>query len=206
MMTRRGWIWTAAIAAGSAAVAASLGSAAWAAGESTVVQGPVLRIVSALDPAQAATMTEGVPVSWDLEVTAVRADGVIDLSLDATAPDDAFDVTVRACDTAWTDAGCPAGERMLASGAADTAFALARQSAAATGWYRVDVELAREAPGASATLVFGAVGTGADGPAPTSGTLPATGLGSTPLVVPALGAIVLGLCVAGVARHRRSRP
>jgi hypothetical protein len=205
MTPRRAWLCAGAVALAAAGVAASVGSVAQAAVQTTVVAGEVVRIESRLDTAQAAEMTEGVPVSWDLEVSATRPDGVIDLGLDATVPDDAFDVTVRSCEAAWTDAGCPTGERMLAAGPADTALAFARQSAADPGRYRVDVVLARAAPGATATLTFRAAGTGTAGPPSPSGTLPATGVGVAPLVLPAVLAIAVGLAIAGAASWRRRR-
>lgn len=174
---------------------------------STVVQGDVVRLVSTLDTAQAAATPLGVPVSWDVAVSASRADGIIDVSLDGVATPDAYALTVRECAVAWTTTGCASGERMLASGTAGTAFALARQSSEDERWYRIDVELQREIGGAQATLTLRAAGTGADvRPAgPGGGGLAVTGGSVLPLAGPALGAIALGLLVAGIARWRRGR-
>lgn len=174
---------------------------------STVVQGDVVRLVSTLDPAQAAATPLGVPVSWDVAVSASRADGVIDVSLDGVATPDAYAVTVRECAVAWSATGCASGERMLGTGPAGTAFSLARQSAAEARWYRIDVELQREIGGATATLTLRAAGAGSDPQpvVPGGGGLAATGGMILPVAGPALGAIALGLLVAGIARWRRGR-
>lgn len=172
---------------------------------STVVQGDVVRLVSTLDADAAARMPLGVPVSWDVAVSAVRDDGVIDVGLTGVATPDAYTVTVRTCAVAWTAAGCTRGERSLGSAPAGTTLALARQASGDESWYRIDVVLEREIGGATATLVIGAAGRGTAPGATAPGMLPLTGEGVAPLLAPALGAIALGLLVAGVARWRRGR-
>ena len=196
-----------ALAAGAAVSAALLtgglavASAASAATQTTVVQGEVIRLVSSLDTAAASAMTTGFPVSWDVAVSAARPDGVIDLRIDGAVPSDAFTVTVRSCAVEWTPTGCATGAQTLAAGTAAAPLPLPRRSADAPGWYRIDVALERAEPGATATLEFRAIGMGSD-PAPSM--LPVTGGVLAPLFVPAIGAILLGLAVAGISRwHRR---
>ncbi|MDL9978992.1 hypothetical protein [Microbacterium candidum] len=183
-----------------AAALVAVAPAARAATVTTVVQGSVIRLVSTLDPTAATTMLPGVPVDWDIEVSASLADGVIDVALGGTATPDAFALTARECATAWTDTGCATGERMLGTAVAGEPLPLGRQSSAAQRWYRIEVVLARWVPGATATLEFRASGVGATAPA---GTLPATGGGIAPLFVPALVAIGSGLLIAGIARAAR---
>lgn len=198
-MSRRGLL----LGAGGLAALLLLGAAqsARAATVSTVVQGDVVRLVSTLDAEAAAHMPLGVPVSWDVAVSAVRDDGVIDVGLTGTATPDAYTVAVRTCAVAWTASGCARGERSLGTAPAGSTLALARQPSGEEQWYRIDVVLEREIGGATATLVFGAAGRGTTAPS----TLPVTGEGVLPLVAPALGAIALGLIVAGAARWRRGR-
>jgi hypothetical protein len=191
----------AAVVGATAVAAAVLLSVAPAAGASltTVVQGDVIRLVSTEDAA-AAVMVPGVPVDWDVEVSASRADGVIEVSLGGTATSDAFALTARECAAPWTDTGCAAGERMLGSAIAGAPLSLGRQSSAVQRWYRIEVILARWMPGASATLEFRASGMGSTGP---DATLPPTGGLIAPLFLPALAAVGTGLLVAGVARRRQ---
>lgn len=174
--------------------------AAQAATVTTIVQGRVIHLVSTLDPEAAAAMLPGVPVDWDVEVSASRADGVIDVSLGGTATPDAFALTARECATAWSDTGCAAGERMLGTAVAGQSLSLGPQSSAVQRWYRVEVVLARWVPGATATLEFRASGMGTSAPA---GNLPSTGGTVAPLFLPALVAIGSGLLIAGVARVAR---
>jgi len=204
-MRARRAVTAAAVVAGTAALLA-VAPSAHAASVTTVVQGDVVRLVSRVDPVRAAAVPLGERVSWDVAVSASRADGAIDVSLDGTATPGAYTVTVRECAVEWEPGGCPTGERTLGSAPAGTALSLARQSSADERWYRIDVVLEQEIGGATAELTFRAAGAGVDpAPLPPRGGLAVTGGDIVPLAGPAVAAIALGLAVAGFARWRRGR-
>lgn len=209
--------------------AASIGAAAlllaWstpaasAAPVETVIQGEVLQLVSVQDAQAMATMLPGEPVSWDVGVSSSEPFGTIDVALDvvAAAPG-AYQAVVRVCDDRWSDTGCDSGEIVLHDGdlASGESIALARQDAAATAWYRVEVELLDFRGGATVDLQLTADGFGevlGDGgeagrpgvQPPTDGTipgLPQTGGRIAWFALLALVAVGTGVLVARLPARR----
>lgn len=176
----------AAAAIGSAAVLLAWSpSAASAAPEETIIEGEVLQLVSVQNQQAMATMLPGEPVAWDVGVSSSEPAGTIDVALDVIdAATGAYRAVVRVCDERWTAAGCGPGEillraELLVEGERVT---LAQQDAAATAWYRVEVELLDFRGGATVDLRLTADGFGevlgvggeaeAPGAQPPSGAIP----------------------------------
>ncbi|QCR19777.1 hypothetical protein [Agrococcus sp. SGAir0287] len=168
-----------------------------------VVQGQVLRLESVQDVDAMRSMVVGVPVAWDVGVSASEPDGTIAIALQVAATDGAFRGDVRACPVAWSADGCAAQEMLFSGPLQDGTLALGTQAASQTRWYRVQVELVAESPGARSDLVVVASGSG-ETVASDGATLPRTG--SAPhgwLVAAALLACAAG--AAAIARPSRRR-
>lgn len=165
----------------------------------------IVHVSADLDGDAAVRLHPGDEVSWLVTVWASRDDGRIDVSLDGTAPAEAFTITVRECPMAWTDRGCPAPERAERVVRAGERHPLGSLPSSERRWYRLDVGLQSDAPtGATARLIVYASGRGTsaqggigpDALAPTGGDL----IG---LFGPAVAALGAGIGVAAVARWRR---
>ncbi|UFU06511.1 hypothetical protein [Ruania halotolerans] len=194
-----------------------------------VITGQVLRLVSVQDRDAMQSMDPGEPVAWDVQVSASRSDGEIDLSLTSDEPDDAFRVQVSAC----TGEGVDCGEQLLAPTVVHAGtIELGTQPAADAVWYRISTELVTPDPEASTLLTFtanghgedvsaggpgagepGAGGPGADGPGaggPVSdggsgADLPSTGVVVSFLVLLVAGVLVLLGSALRSARRSGSR-
>lgn len=95
--------------------ALALPSPAWAAPSTQVVQGEVLRLVSVADWDAASSLRPGVPVRWDVVVSAAAPDpGTVTIAVSATG-DAPLRLGVALCPTAWQESGCPGGETTLHS-------------------------------------------------------------------------------------------
>lgn len=167
-------------------------SAASAAPVETVIEGEVLQLVSVQDAQAMATMRPGDPVSWDVGVSSSEPVGTIDVALDVVdAATGAYRGLVQACDERWTATGCASGavtvlDEVLVEGRSTP---LARQDAAATAWYRVEVELLAPRGGATVDLRLTADGFGevlGDGGAAETPGAPAPGVQPPADVVPGL--------------------
>lgn len=96
-----------------AAVALATPTVATAAPTTQVIQGSVLRLVSAADWDAAAGLLPGQPVRWDVTVSADAPDpGTVQIAISATG-DALLLVDASLCAEAWTDTGCPAGATPL---------------------------------------------------------------------------------------------
>ncbi|MFC7432601.1 MULTISPECIES: hypothetical protein [unclassified Agrococcus] len=138
-------------------------SAASAAVEETVIEGEVLRLVSVQDAQAMAAMLPGEPVTWDVGVGSSEPAGTIDVSLDVVdAATGAYRAVVQVCDERWSASGCALGatpllDETLVEG---ERAQLARQDAAASAWYRIEVELLAPRGGATVDLRLTADGFG----------------------------------------------
>jgi hypothetical protein len=138
-------------------------SAASAAPVETVIEGEVLQLVSVQDAQAMAAMLPGEPVSWDVGVRSSEPAGTIDVSLDVVdAATGAYRAVVQSCDARWSPGGCATGavtllDEVLVEG---RSASLARQDAAATAWYRIEVELLAPRGGATVDLRLTADGFG----------------------------------------------
>lgn len=162
----------------------------------------VVHLEAALDRDAARRMEPGVPVTWDIAVSASRDDGVIDVRWEGDDPTGSFSVEVRECEVAWTAGGCRSGERARPIVSADGAAAIATMSSRETRWYRLRIWLA-DTGGVPddrvARLTVHARGEGRgdeEGLAQSGGRV---GL----MFLPALGAVGAGLLLARIARARR---
>lgn len=176
----------AAAAIGAAAVLLAWSpSAASAAPEEAVIEGEVLQLVSMQDQQAMASMLPGEPVAWDVGVRSSEPVGVIDVALDVVdASSGAYRTVVRGCADRWSDVGCSSGETALLDDVLveGESVALTRQDAAASAWYRIEVELLAPRGGARIDLRFTADGfgevvsddgeTGEPGAQPPAGTIP----------------------------------
>lgn len=89
---------------------------AWATPTTQVVQGEVLRLVSVADWNAASALRPGVPVQWDVAVTADAPDpGMVQVTVSARG-DAPLSVDIAVCDTAWQQAGCPGGATQVRTG------------------------------------------------------------------------------------------
>ncbi len=96
-----------------ALVSAGVASPAWAAPTTEVIQGQVLRLVSVADWDAASALSTGVPVRWDVTVSADAPDpGQVTLGVSATG-DAPLRVDVALCLREWTPDGCPGGAQTL---------------------------------------------------------------------------------------------
>lgn len=180
----------------------------------TVIEGEVLRLVSRGDRAAMRSMVVGVPVPWDVTVSADAQEGTITLSLRTSGTDTgAFRRAVRACDVPWTDAGCPGTVSTLLVDAPAVGVGSTRLTevpAAVDTHLRVDVALVRATPGARVAFDLVAHGRGdvavAGVPgAGGAGALARTGADVAHAVALAAGAVLLGLGVARAAAQGRDR-
>lgn len=106
-----------AVAIGALALVGSIAapSAAWAAPTTQIVQGDVLRLVSVADWAAASSLRPGVPVQWDVAVSADAPDpGTVRIAVSATG-DASLRLDISQCATAWQGSGCPGGAIELRS-------------------------------------------------------------------------------------------
>lgn len=88
-------------------------TAAWAAPTTQVIQGDVLRLVSVADWDAASSLLPGVPVQWDVEVSADAPDpGIVRIGVSATGSATLL-LDVSLCATAWGAGGCPGGATVL---------------------------------------------------------------------------------------------
>ncbi|WP_139177772.1 hypothetical protein [Ruania alba] len=171
-----------------------------------VVTGQVLRLVSVQDPAAMGAMDPGEAVTWDVQVSANRPDGEIDLSLNGTGPDGVFQMQVAAC----TGEGAGCTEQLLAPTVVGAGTVeVGTQSAAEEVWYRITTELVAPDQGATTVLTFTADGHGEDVSAGDPGAprgdpgldLPPTGVLAPVLALALTGVLLLG----GTALRRASR-
>lgn len=92
-----------------------LSSAAAAAPTTQVVQGEVLRLVSVADWDAASRLRPGVPLPWDVTVTADAPDpGTVTIAVSAHG-DAPLRLGIALCPTAWEAGGCPDDATMLRS-------------------------------------------------------------------------------------------
>lgn len=109
-MTRR---LIAGLAALAAAGALLVPSPAWAAPTTQVIQGEVLRLVSVADWDAASSLLPGVPVQWDVEVSADAPDpGLVHIGVSATGSATLL-LDVFLCTRGWDASGCPGGATAL---------------------------------------------------------------------------------------------
>lgn len=84
-------------------------AAAWAAPTTQVIQGDVLRLVSVADWDAASSLLPGVPVRWDVEVSANAPDpGTVRIGVSAEGSARLI-LDVETCDQPWDAAGCAGG-------------------------------------------------------------------------------------------------
>lgn len=209
-----------------AATAAVLGSAppARAAETEDVVHGEYLTLTSVGDKTQMSHLLPGVPVPWQIGVTAHPSQpGTVHIALSArgslvTRPD-GLQVTISVCRVRWTHGTCATGATAV-GGPGPASQVLARQLAVATmrsdeqRWVLVEAAIPADPaqlPSGTATIVISANGTGDAvstdrqlGPQPG-----ATGSNLRTPLLAGLGALVAGLGLTVVARavgirqHRR---
>ena len=193
-----------------AAIAIGLGLAlgaptiAHAASERTIVQGDVLRLESVQDAEAMAGMVPGVPVTWDVGVSASQPDGDITVQIEVDSTDDAFSATVAACNVAWDADGCATGAApTVRAPLVDGVIVLGEQPSGVSRWCRIAVVLDADQGAPAADLVFRATGLGDDVASGGDVTLPQTGAD-----VPGLGiglsvmAVGGGIVIAALARRR----
>lgn len=202
----------AAIVLAAGALAALTAAPAQAAVVSETVQGRYVQIVSSADWPDAAAMTDGMSVRWDLTVSAHAPDpGSVRVSVSANgaAP---LAVDVRTCAESWRDSGCPSGERTLRAGwvvpRGGPPVEVEAISADAVAHLRLDVRIGDDARQGASTQIrvhadgFGdavQIGSGAEH------ALPATG-GAVPVFVIVVGGVlVLAAAVILVSAARRRR-
>lgn len=192
-----------------AAVVVALPTPAWAAPTTQVVQGEVIRLVSVADWDAASALRPGVPVRWDVAVTADAPDpGVVQIAVSARG-DAPLVVDIAVCDTEWESAGCPGGEALLRSGwrmprdggeiaitdVADTEEAHLRLVVAlGSGGDGGSTDIRVIARGAGESVTIGPDGDGLATTGPPSSAPWALGVGG---VLVAVGTMLVG------ARHRR---
>ena len=101
------------VAALVAAGALLVPTTASAAPTTQVIQGEVLRLVSVADWEAASHLLPGVPVQWDVEVSAEAPDpGVVRIGVSATGSATLL-LDVSLCARAWEATGCPGGATPL---------------------------------------------------------------------------------------------
>ncbi|MDR2322242.1 MAG: LPXTG cell wall anchor domain-containing protein [Microbacterium sp.] len=176
------------------------------------VQGRYVQIVSSADWSDAAAMSDGRSVRWDLTVSAHAPDpGSVRVSVSASgaAP---LSVDVRTCAESWQDSGCPSGERTLRAGwvvpRGGQPVEVEAISADDVAHLRLDVRVGDDARQGSSTQIrvhadgFGdavQIGPGAEH------ALPATGGAVPVLVIVVGGVLVLAAAVILVVGARRRR-
>lgn len=191
-------------------VSAGVASPAWAAPTTQVIQGQVLRLVSVADWDAASALSTGVPVRWDVTVSADAPDpGRITLGVSATG-DAPLRVDVALCLREWEPDGCPGGAQILR-----TAWAVPRDGVEVDLTRIADTEVAHVRlsvvldPGAhegSTSIRFHARGESESVAVGSDGGLAVTGM--SPVVPWILGGgaalVLLGL-VMTIVRRRRGR-
>jgi hypothetical protein len=222
------------VAALAAAALAFVGSAAQAAPvppTETVITGDHLRLVSVTSPAMS-SLSPGGSAAWDVGLAVTTpGEATVDVSLQVlSASEDTFEVEVARCDERWTAQGCPSAAVPLldATVTAGATAALETTGAESGPWYRVTVTMVGEGSGAAATLRLVAHGAGEElaaepGPgaaapidgsvlldgdptgAPITAPLPDTGTVVLGQLALAVGAVLSGLALAGLARARGPR-
>lgn len=207
-----------------------LSPAAPARADGTVSAGRYLTLTSIADSAAFAELRPGVPVRWEVGITAATpVPATVGLGLSSTGPlTGALDVAVRSCTVRWSGGICPGSVQaftgttplaaLLAGPGAVTGAPPAPQGVVAVGgitsnaqrWLAVDVTLESGVSTGSATLEVWAW-TSADDASASAPPVALAATGSVPPMLPSLlagGAVVAGAAIAGVAgawRPRHSR-
>lgn len=162
----------------------------------------IVRVEATLDREAARRMEPGVPVTWDVAVSASRDDGVIDVRWEGDDPTGSFSVEVRECDVAWTSAGCRSGEHVRPRVTADGAAAIATMPSRETRWYRLRIWLADSGGVPDARVARLTVHARGEGRGDEEG-LAQSGGRVGMMFLPALGAMGVGLLLARIAHARR---
>lgn len=207
-----------------------LSPAAPARADETASAGRYLTLTSIADPAAFAELRPGVPVRWEVGVSAATpALATVGLGLSSTgALTGALDVAVRSCTVRWSGGICPGSVQvftgttslaaLLAGPGAETGAPPAPHGVVTVGgmpsstqrWLAVDVTLESGVSTGSAALEVWAW-TSADDASASAPPVALAATGSVPPLLPSLlagGAVVAGAAIAGVAgawRPRHSR-
>ncbi|WP_437582596.1 signal peptidase I [Paramicrobacterium sp. CJ85] len=175
----------------------------------SVVHGDHITITTVGDAEAMAAMAPNVPVEWQVGVT-VHGPGdgnaVVDLSTDG---DLTLNVDIRACSVRWVGDGCPGEEESVTDVSqltgAQTNVDLLGMPTSEERWLRFVATLPTESHGTMTVDVrVTAHGESVSGSSEAS-TLPRTGTNAWPAIGLAIGAIVVGLIIAGIASHSRRR-
>jgi signal peptidase len=183
----------------------------------TIVSGTYITLTSVTDPEEFANMSPGKTVQWQVGVSvAAPKPGTVTLATSATGSA-AMGLTAQArwCATRWVAGVCTGGGTLLQATQPipldGTDRTLATMSSSQVRWFMFDVTMPPTSTGVpageSVSMLFRATGVEDDvtvGP----GRLAATGTnGPTPwpAALAALGAIGVGLGIAGLASARRRR-
>jgi LPXTG-motif cell wall-anchored protein len=173
------------VAAIVAVLAIATPTTAWAAPTTQVIQGEVLRLVSVADWAAAGDLLPGVPVQWDVEISADAPDpGVVRIGVSATGSA-RLHLDIAMCARPWSDAGCPGGATDLR-----TAWSIPRDG--------VEVPLVEIADTETAYLRLAIALDPADGSGSTDVRVQAHGAGETAVVGPDGGLATTGPSLGAV--------
>lgn len=162
------------------AATVAMPGAAWAAPTTQVIQGDVLRLVSVADWDAAAGLLPGVPVRWDVAISADSPDpGVVRIGVSATG-DARLLVDVAMCALPWEGDACPGGATRLR-----TTWSIPRDGG--------EVPLAEIADTETAHLRLAITLDPADGSGSTDVRVHAQGAGETAVVGPGGGLATTGV-------------
>jgi|GEM_PF-985935 len=182
-------------------------SAAWAAPSTQIVQGKVLRLVSVADWEAASSLRPGVPVQWDVAVSADAPDpGTVRIAVSARG-DAPVAVDAALCLREWEGDGCPGGATELRTDWSiprdGSEIALAEIADTEVAHLRLAVTLNADDAGGTTEIRVHAQGAGESAVVGPGGGLATTGL--SPIVPFALGAGALLVATGAVLMldHRR---
>ncbi|WP_167132167.1 signal peptidase I [Paramicrobacterium chengjingii] len=195
------------ILVGGLALAVAPTSAAHAADDT--VTGDYISITTVGDDQAMTSLSPGVPVDWQVGITIdspTAGEAVIDLS---SRGDLDLDVSIRACTVKWVGKTCPGDESSVADVASLTGdqknIELLAMPTAEQRWLLFTVSLPGDSHGSMVADVRVTANGESVSDSSEASTLPRTG---TDLWLPlglAIGAIVLGLLIAGIAARSRRK-
>ncbi|KJQ54124.1 hypothetical protein [Microbacterium sp. SA39] len=201
------------LATGAAAVAVAatllMPSAASAAPTTQVIQGEVLRLVSVADWDAASRLLPGVPVQWDVEVSAEAPDpGVVRIGVSARGSATLV-LDVSRCADAWKGGNCPGGATVLRSDWSiprdGTEVALTEIADTAVVYLRLAITLDPADLGGSTDIRVHAQGAGESAVIGPDGGLATTGLSqAVPGALWAGAVLVVAGGMTAILRRRRA--
>ena len=175
----------------------------------TVIQGPVIRLVSIESPAMQ-ELTPGGSAVWQVGVTAdADSPGTLTVTLAGTAaPDTELRYQVQGCPQRWTSDTCPGSEVLVPDSPAPTdgaAMLLRTMPDDEQLWLRIEVTLPADADPAASPLRLTVRATGVGDDVSTGnggGGLAATGGVAGPAMA-AVGGVVMAVGIGMLVRSRR---